>query len=105
MALICLPFMISLQDLAFADLWKVSFLGVFQIAIAYAFFSYGLKRVFAVEASIISMVEPILTPFWVFIGYGEIPSIEASIGGTIILSAITIRTISLGRSIFGRRIE
>ena len=104
-ALICLPFLFSINDLLFTDLWKVSFLGVFQIAIAYAFFSFGLKRVIAVEASIISMVEPVLTPLWVFIGYGEIPSVSASIGGIIILSAITIRTIHLGRSLFARRVK
>jgi drug/metabolite transporter (DMT)-like permease len=104
-ALISLPFIFSIEELMFTDLWKVSFLGVFQIAIAYAFFSFGLKRVIAVEASIISMIEPVLTPFWVFIGYGEIPSVTASIGGTIILSAITIRTIHIGRSLFSRRIS
>lgn len=104
-ALISLPFIFSIEELMFTDLWKVSFLGVFQIAIAYAFFSFGLKRVIAVEASITSMIEPVLTPFWVFIGYGEIPSVAASIGGTIILSAITIRTIYIGRSLFSRRID
>jgi drug/metabolite transporter (DMT)-like permease len=103
-ALISLPFILSIEELMFADLWKVSFLGVFQIAIAYAFFSYGLKRIIAVEASIISMVEPVLTPFWVFIGYGEIPSVTASIGGTIILAAISVRTIHLGRALFGRKV-
>ncbi len=77
----------------------VSFLGVFQIAIAYAFFSYGLKRVFAVEASIISMTEPVLTPLWVFIGYGEVPATTAILGGIIILTAISVRTIQMGRSL------
>ena len=102
-AIICIPFLSTLQEIVFTDLWKVIYLGVFQIAIAYAFFSSGLKRVFAVEASIISMVEPVLNPVWVFFGYGEIPSITAIIGGIIIITAITIRTIQLGRTLFGRR--
>jgi len=82
----------------------VSFPGVFQIAIAYAFFSFGLIRVIAVEASIISMVEPVLTPFWVFIGYGEVPATTALIGGLIIIAAISVRTIQLGKALFGRKI-
>jgi drug/metabolite transporter (DMT)-like permease len=102
-AIICLPFIFSIEQLSFSQLWMVSFLGVFQIAIAYAFFSYGLKRVFAVEASIISMIEPVLTPVWVFIGYGEVPSTTAIIGGIIILTAISIRTLQMGRALFGRR--
>jgi drug/metabolite transporter (DMT)-like permease len=102
-ALICIPFLSTLQEIVFTDLWKVIYLGVFQIAIAYAFFSTGLKRVFAVEASIISMVEPVLNPVWVFIGYGEVPAVTAIVGGIIIITAISVRTIQMGRTLFGRR--
>ena len=77
---------------------------VFQIAIAYAFFSFGLNRVIAVEASIISTVEPVHTPLWVFIGSGEVPSTTALIGGLIIIAAISVRTIQLGKALFGRKI-
>lgn len=97
-AVICLPFLFALEFISSSDLLMVSFLGVFQIAFAYAFFSAGLKRIYAVEASIISMIEPVLNPVWVFIGYGEIPSITAIIGGVIILTSITIRTLITGRS-------
>ena len=78
---------------------------MFQIAIAYAFFSFGLKRVFAVEASIISIVEPVLTPFWVFIGYGEVPATAAIVGGVIIIVAISVRTIQMGKALFGRKVS
>ena len=90
-AIISIPFMFSLETLTSSDLWMVTFLGVFQIAIAYAFFSAGLKRIYAVEASIISMIEPVLNPVWVFIGYGEVPSLTAMIGGLIILGSIIVR--------------
>ena len=102
-AIICIPFLTTLQEIVFTDFWKVIYLGVFQIAIAYAFFSTGLKTVFAVEASIISMVEPVLNPVWVFIGYGEVPAVTAIIGGIIIITAITVRTIQMGRALFRRR--
>jgi DME family drug/metabolite transporter len=95
-ALICIPFLFSLEMISFSDLWMVSFLGVFQIAFAYAFFASGLKRIFAVEASIISMVEPVFNPVWVFLGYGEIPSFTAIIGGLIILGTIIIRSLITG---------
>ncbi len=94
-ALICTPFLSGIRDLNFSNLWMVSFLGVFQIGLAYAIFSYGLRRVLAIEASIISLVEPVFNPVWVYIGYGEIPSLMAIIGGIIILSAITARTLLL----------
>ncbi len=92
-SIICLPFLFDMKPISFDDIWMVTFLGVFQIAFAYALFSYGLKRILAVEASIISMFEPVLNPIWVLIGYGEIPSYWAMVGGIIIITAITTRTI------------
>lgn len=92
-AIVCFPFITSLEMLTFSDLWMVTFLGVFQIALAYAFFASGLKRIYAVEASIIAMVEPVLNPVWVFIGYGETPSLTAIFGGLIILGAIIVRSL------------
>jgi len=104
-ALICIPFLSSLEMISFSDLWMVSFLGVFQIAFAYAFFASGLKRIFAVEASIISMVEPVFNPVWVFLGYGEIPSFTAIIGGIIILGAIIVRTLYSGSGLTIRKFK
>lgn len=99
-SLISFPFLFSIRTIPFSDIWMLTFLGVFQIAIAYAFFASGLKRIYAVEASIISMIEPVLNPVWVIIGYGEIPSVTAIIGGLIIISVITIRTFIAGASVF-----
>lgn len=91
--LFCIPFIIEVQSVSSSDLGMVSFLGIFQIAIPYALFSYGIQRIKAVEASIISMFEPVLNPIWVFFGYGEIPKLNAIIGGLIIISAIIVKTI------------
>ena len=90
-ALLCIPALSSIDILSVNDIWMVAFLGVFQIGIAYAIFSYGLKRVYAIEASIIGMIEPVLNPVWVFFGYGEVPSFTAIIGGIIIITTVTIR--------------
>jgi drug/metabolite transporter (DMT)-like permease len=99
-ALICIPFILGIEAIAVSDLWMVSFLGVFQIAAAYAVFTYGIKRILAVEASIISMLEPVLSPLWVFLGYGEVPTKYAMIGGTIIIAAISVRTLIMGAKVF-----
>jgi drug/metabolite transporter (DMT)-like permease len=90
-ALLCIPALSSINILLINDIWMVAYLGIFQIGIAYAIFSYGLKRVYAIEASIICLIEPVLNPIWVFFGYGEIPSFTAIIGGIIIIATISIR--------------
>ena len=104
-AVICLPFVTSLHSISFSNLWMVTFLGVFQIALAYTFFSKGLKRILAIEASLISLAEPVLNPVWVFIGYGEVPSAMAIVGGIIIISAITLRTLIVETNIMRRRFK
>jgi DME family drug/metabolite transporter len=90
--LICLPMFGAIEALKMTDLIMVASLGIIQIGIAYAIFTYGLKRVFAIEASLIGMIEPVLNPVWVMIWYGEIPSFPAIIGGIIIISAIAFKT-------------
>lgn len=102
-AIISISFLFTLEYLTIKDLSMVTFLGVFQIAIAYAFFSSGLKRIYAVEASIIAMIEPVLNPVWVFIGYGETPSLTAIIGGLIILGAIIVRSLITQTSTLKRK--
>jgi drug/metabolite transporter (DMT)-like permease len=102
-AIISIPFLFSIEVLTTNDFMMLSFLGVFQIAIAYAFFSSGLKRIFAVEASIIALIEPVLNPVWVFIGYGESPSLTAIIGGLIILGAIVVRSLMTQTSTLKRK--
>lgn len=92
-AVICAFSLFDLTIISSEDLMMVSFLGIFQIGIAYAIFSWGLKKVLAIEASLISMVEPVLNPVWVFFGYGEQPSGWAIIGGIVILIGIIFRTV------------
>ena len=104
-SLICIPFIVNLKSLSSSDLWMVAYLGIFQIGIAYAIFSYGLKRVYAIEASLIGMIEPVLNPVWVFLGYGEIPSLIAIIGGIIIITTISIRAFILDSGIMRGRLK
>ena len=94
-AIICLPSFFSIEQFTLPDFGMIAFLGIFQIGLAYAIFSYGLKRVYAIEASLISMIEPVLNPVWVFIWYGEVPAYLAIVGGIIIVSAISLRAFIL----------
>ncbi|MEJ5230318.1 MAG: DMT family transporter [Pseudothermotoga sp.] len=66
-------------------------LGVFQLGLSYIFYSIAIKHITALEAILISVVEPILNPIWVFLATGEKPSAWAFIGGTIILTSVTLR--------------
>lgn len=60
-------------------------LGVFQTGFASLSFSYGIKQIPALKAMLILTLEPILNPIWVFLFAGEIPSINAIVGGIFII--------------------
>ncbi|MEX1376754.1 MAG: DMT family transporter [Eubacteriales bacterium] len=70
----------------------LSILGLVQIGISYVFFYAGRKRVSSIDASILSLVEPVLNPVWVFILIGEKPSYYAVVGMVLILSAQILNT-------------
>lgn len=88
----------GLNTLSLKDMAMFSYLGIFQIGIAYVIFSYGLKRVHAIEASLLSMIEPVLNPVWTYLGYGEVPSIYSIFGGIVIIIGLTLKTIQLEKS-------
>lgn len=95
-ALVLLPFVhrdlaVSTQSAA-----VLTFLGVIQIAGAYALFVQGLKHVTATQASLVGMLEPISNPIWVFLFLGERPGVASILGGAIVLSAIAWRTLTGG---------
>jgi drug/metabolite transporter (DMT)-like permease len=74
-------------------LGAVLYMGVIQIGCASLLFSYGIRRVRAVQAMLTAMVEPVLNPLWVLIVTGEKPSFSALIGGGIIITAVAASSV------------
>ena len=95
-ALMILPFVYADLALTPKSTVVLGFLGVFQMAIAYAFFVRGLEHVTATAAFLTGMLEPVANPVWVFLVLGERPSFYAILGGAVVLGAIAWRTLSLG---------
>lgn len=87
--LVCLPFMFQTQPSPKSWLGLV-LLGVFQLGLSYIFYSIAIKSISALEATFISLIEPILNPLWVFFAVGEIPGSLSVIGGLIVLGSIAI---------------
>lgn len=65
-------------------------LGVFQIGISYVLYARAIKKITALEATFISLVEPLLNPVWVFLTIGEIPGKLAVVGGIVVLVSVTV---------------
>lgn len=88
-ALMVLPFTrfsgTSAQDLAW--LWLYGFL---NIGVGFGFFLLGVRRVKAVMASLICMVEIPLAPLWALALFGETVSRQSLIGGAVILACVLL---------------
>ncbi len=73
--------------------WKaagaIAMLGIFQVGVAAILFSAAIKRVTAVSANLIAVIEPVFNPLWVFLALGEAPGLHAILGGAIIVAAVT----------------
>jgi len=99
-AIIGVPFMIRSAPRSPASWMGLILLGVFQLGLPYVFFTAAIKHVAALEASLITVIEPILNPIWVLILVGEKPAPWTILGGMIVLGSITGRGIlrAWGRS-------
>ena len=73
------------------DLGMLAVMGVVQFAMAHFLFFNSLETISLQDASLISLVEPVLNPVWVALLVGEIPSTATLIGGAVILLGLILR--------------
>ncbi len=74
-------------------------LGVVQMGIPYVLFARGLRNVTVQEAALITLLEPILNPLWVWLFWGEPVPATTLVGGGWIVAGLLLR------SLLGWRVE
>jgi drug/metabolite transporter (DMT)-like permease len=89
-ALVGFPFMFKTMPSASSWIGLI-FLGVFQLGLSHALYATAIKHLTALETILLSAIEPILNPLWVFLIMGEAPGPWALLGGVIVLVSVTIR--------------
>jgi DME family drug/metabolite transporter len=95
--LVTLPAALPIRGATPVDWAVLAFLGIFQIAIAYIFMVGGVRRVGALEVSLLLLLEPVLSPLWAWLIHGEQPSAMALLGGAVIVVATGVYTWSGAR--------
>ncbi|WP_037150762.1 DMT family transporter [Rhizobium freirei] len=66
--------------------------GATNFALAFVLFLFGSRRMPAADAALISSMEIVLTPFWVWLIFSERPPVATFIGGMIIFATIVWHT-------------
>ena len=76
-----------LQPIGLYDLTVLFVFGFTTIGLAFVLFMEGAKFVPSAEAGLISLLDVVLGPLWVFLAFGENPGGATIAGGAIVLAA------------------
>jgi drug/metabolite transporter (DMT)-like permease len=93
-ALIAAGFGFSLSPHPASSWFELSVLAAFgltTVCVAFFLFMEGAKHIPAAEAGLISMLDVVLAPFWVFLAFGERPGPLAVFGGALVMGALIWR--------------
>jgi drug/metabolite transporter (DMT)-like permease len=76
-----------LQSLGLYDFVVLFVFGLTTIGLAFVIFMEGAKFIPSAEAGLISLLDVVLGPIWVFIAFGENPGLATILGAMIVLAA------------------
>lgn len=96
--LVCLPAALPFSPPTAQDVGIILFLGSIQIGLAYIIMAAAMRRVPALEASLILLVEPVLSALLAWAVHAEVPGPLAIVGALLILGATSAKALFAVRS-------
>lgn len=67
---------------------SVLYLGIVSMGLASVLYAKAVPGVPPAETSMLLMLDPVLTPLWVFLFFGDVPTVFAFVGGAIVLGGV-----------------
>jgi len=74
------------------DVFWLAALGIGQIGLGFALLTVGARLIPAAQVGLITLLEVVLGPAWVWLALDERPSTLTLVGGAIVIAAIVIQT-------------
>lgn len=87
-SVISIPFAHGIADITGFDLLILAMFGCFQVALGLTLFFLGSRLLPSSQAALISTLETPLMPFWIWVGFGEIPTLRVLVGGALVMGAV-----------------
>jgi drug/metabolite transporter (DMT)-like permease len=100
LALIVLPLATPRAGLG-PDLPYLALFGTVQFGLGLLLLTLGTRLISATQSALIGSLETPLAPLWVWLAFGEIPSVATCIGGAIVMAAVAADIVLNG----GRRTD
>ena len=87
-SVISIPFAHGIAGITGFDLLTLAMFGCLQVAIGLTLFFLGSRLLPSGQAALISTLETPLMPFWIWVGFAEVPAVHALIGGALVIGAV-----------------
>ncbi len=79
------------------DLLLIALLGVTQIGLGLAFLTMAARLIPAAEVALISLLEVVLGPLWVWLALSERPATATLVGGVVVIGAVVLQAAPAAR--------
>jgi len=90
--LVLLPWVLTFDVTLSGTQWAIiAGLGMLQMGIPYLLLGWGIRSMSAADATLITILEAILNPIWVFLFAGERTPLSTCVGGGLILAGLVLR--------------
>jgi drug/metabolite transporter (DMT)-like permease len=80
------------QQVGALDVALFALLGIAQIGLGFIFLTIGARLIPAGEVALITLLEIVLGPLWVWLFLSEGPSVATFTGGMIVLGAVLVQS-------------
>jgi drug/metabolite transporter (DMT)-like permease len=80
------------SEIGGTDVFWLALLGIGQIGIGFALLTVGARLIPAAQVGLITLLEIVLGPLWVWLALDERPTTLTLIGGAIVIAAIVVQT-------------
>ena len=106
-ALLCAAGCVPLMQPGVPDAGTLAILAAFGIvttSLAYLLFLLGARHIPSGEAGLLGLLDTVLAPFWVWLGFGETPAAATVLGGCVVLASV-VWYLAGGRRSLNRAID
>ena len=87
-SIVSIPFAHGIAAVTGADILILAMFGCLQVALGLTLFFLGSRLLPSGQAALISTLETPLMPFWIWVGFGDVPTLRVLAGGALVMGAV-----------------
>ena len=87
-SVVSLPFAHGIAAVTAHDVFIFAMFGFCQVALGLSLYMLGSRLLPSGQAALIATLETPLMPFWIWVGFGEVPTLRVLVGGALVMGAV-----------------